>query len=189
MDALLTSISTVALAEMGDKTQLLALFLATRFPSKVSIVLGILLATLLNHALSAWFGVEVSHWLPSNMVHWAVGISFIAVGLWLLIPDKDESEDNSLLKYGAFGATFILFFLAEIGDKTQIATVILGAHYGSVWMVLIGSTIGMMIANVPVVFAGRWIMDKIDADRTRKLACLLFLIMGTVTIVSPLLNK
>lgn len=189
MDALLTSISTVALAEMGDKTQLLALFLATRFSSKISIVLGILAATLLNHAISAWLGVEISHWLPMSAVSWVVGVSFIAVGLWLLIPDKDDSEDNNMLKYGAFGASFILFFLAEIGDKTQIATVLLGAHYGSVWMVLIGSTVGMMLANVPVVFAGRWIMDCINAKRTRQLACLLFLIMGVVTIVSPLLNS
>lgn len=188
MEALLTSISTVALAEMGDKTQLLALFLATRFASKSSIVLGILAATLLNHALSAWIGVEVAQWIPESAISWVVGLSFIAVGLWLLIPDKDDSDDNNMLKFGAFGATFVLFFLAEIGDKTQIATVLLGAHYGSVWMVLLGSTIGMMLANVPVVFAGNWIMDRINADRTRQLACLLFLILGAVTIASPLLQ-
>lgn len=188
MEALLTSISTVTLAEMGDKTQLLALFLATRFASKMSIVLGIFAATLLNHALSAWLGVEIAQWIPESAISWIVGLSFIAVGLWLLIPDKDDSEDSQVLKYGAFGATFVLFFLAEIGDKTQIATVLLGAHYGSVWMVLIGSTFGMMLANVPVVFAGRWIMDKINADRTRQLACLLFLIMGVVTIAAPLLS-
>jgi putative Ca2+/H+ antiporter (TMEM165/GDT1 family) len=105
-----------------------------------------------------------------------------------LIPDKDDSEDNNMLKYGAFGATFVLFFLAEIGDKTQIATVLLGAHYGSVWMVLLGSTIGMMLANVPVVFAGNWIMERINANRMRLLACLLFLIMGIVTIATPLLQ-
>ncbi len=188
MEALLTSISTVALAEMGDKTQLLALFLATRFASKMSIVLGILFATLLNHLLSAWLGVEIAHWIPDSAISWIIGLSFIAVGLWLLIPDKDDSEENTMLKYGAFGATFVLFFLAEIGDKTQIATILLGAHYGSVWMVLLGSTLGMMLANVPVVFAGRWIMDKINADRTRQLACALFLIMGVVTIASPLLQ-
>jgi putative Ca2+/H+ antiporter (TMEM165/GDT1 family) len=189
MEALLTSISTVALAEMGDKTQLLALFLATRFSSKLSIVFGILLATLLNHALSAWFGVEVAYWLPQDWLSWIVGLSFILVGLWLLIPDKDESTGSKLLKYGAFGATLVLFFLAEIGDKTQIATVLLGAHYGGVWMVLLGSTIGMMLANVPVVFAGRWIIDKVNAKRTRQLACLLFLIIGVVTMASPLLAK
>jgi putative Ca2+/H+ antiporter (TMEM165/GDT1 family) len=188
MEAFVTSISTVALAEMGDKTQLLALFLATRFASKISIVLGMLFATLFNHLLSAWLGVEIARWIPESAISWIVGLSFIAVGLWLLIPDKDDSEENSMLKYGAFGATFVLFFLAEIGDKTQIATVLLGAHYGSVWMVLLGSTLGMMLANVPVVFAGRWIMDKINADRTRQLACLLFLIMGVITIASPLLS-
>ncbi len=188
MEALLTSTLTVALAEMGDKTQLLALFLATRFASKTAIVFGILIATLLNHAISAWLGVEVANWLPESALSWVVGISFILVGLWLLIPDKDDSEDNKMLKYGAFGATFVLFFLAEIGDKTQVATVLLGAHYGSVWMVLIGSTVGMMLANVPVVFAGNWLMGKINADLTRKLACLLFLIIGVITLFTPLLQ-
>ena len=187
MEALLTSISTVALAEMGDKTQLLALFLATRFASKFSIVIGILAATLLNHALSAWLGVEIAQWIPESAISWIVGLSFIAVGLWLLIPDKDDSDDNQMLKYGAFGATFVLFFFFLIGDKTQIATILLGAHYGSVWIVLLGSTAGMMLANVPVVFAGNWIMERINADRTRQLACCLFLVMGIVTIAAPLL--
>lgn len=187
MEALLTSTSTVALAEIGDKTQLLALFLAARFSSKTAIVIGILFATLLNHALSAWFGAEAAHWIPAHWSGWVVGLSFIIVGLWLLIPDKDDSEEGSMLKYGAFMATFILFFLAEIGDKTQIATVLLGAHYGSVGLVLLGSTIGMMIANVPVVFAGNWIMERINPTLTRRLACLLFLVMGLVSILSPLL--
>ena len=188
MEALLTSTSTVALAEMGDKTQLLALFLATRFASKTSVVLGILFATLLNHAVSAWFGAELAQWVPPHIASWIVGFSFIAVGLWLLIPDKDDSEDNQLLKYGAFCATFMLFFLAEIGDKTQIATVLLGAHYGSVWAVLLGSTLGMMLANVPVVFAGRWLMDKINPERTRQLACLLFIVIGAMTLITPYLQ-
>lgn len=187
MEALLTSFSTVALAEIGDKTQLLALFLATRFSSKPSIVLGILAATLLNHLMSAWLGVEAANLIPTSWTHWIVGLSFIAVGLWLLVPDQDESEDNKVLTHGAFIATFILFFIAEIGDKTQVATVLLGAHYGSVWLVLIGSTIGMMLANVPVIFAGNWIMERINPNRTRQLACLLFLLIGMVTIVSPLL--
>lgn len=187
MEAILTSLSTVALAEMGDKTQLLALFLAARFPSKTAIIFGMLLSTLFNHALSAWFGVEVANWIPGEWVNWVVGLSFIAVGLWLLIPDKDDSEEGGMLKYGAFTATFVLFFLAEIGDKTQIATVLLAAHYGSVGAVLLGSTLGMMLANVPVVFAGSWIMERINPALTRRLACLLFLIMGVITIVSPML--
>lgn len=185
MEAILTSISTVALAEMGDKTQLLALFLTARFSSKTAIILGMLFSTLLNHAISAWFGVEAANWIPGAWVNWVVGLSFIAVGLWLLIPDKDDSEEGGMLKYGAFLATFFLFFLAEIGDKTQIATVLLGAHYGNVGLVLLGSTIGMMIANVPVVFAGNWIMDRINPTLTRRIACLLFLIMGLLSIVSP----
>jgi len=188
MEALLTSISTVALAEMGDKTQLLALFLAARFTSKLSVVFGIFVATLLNHALSAWLGAEVAHWIPESAISWIIGLSFIVVGLWLLIPDKDDSEESNILKYGAFTATFVLFFIAEIGDKTQIATVLLGAHYGGVWMVLLGSTFGMMLVNVPVVFAGRWLIDKVNADKTRLLACLLFLSMGIVTLASPLLK-
>lgn len=188
MEALLTSIFTVTLAEMGDKTQLLALFLATRFTSKLSVIFGIFVSTLLNHALSVWLGVEVAHWIPENAMSWIIGLSFIAVGLWLLIPDKDDSKESNILKYSAFSATFVLFFLAEIGDKTQIATVLLGAHYGGVWMVLLGSTFGMMLANVPVVLAGRWLIDKINADKTRLLACLLFLIMGIVTLASPLLE-
>ncbi|BFM50233.1 TMEM165/GDT1 family protein [Marinomonas sp. THO17] len=188
MEALFTSTSTVALAEMGDKTQLLALFLATRFASKINIVLGILCATLLNHAVSTWLGIELAQWFPANIINWIVGFSFIAVGLWLLIPDKDESADNQLLKYGAFCATFMLFFLAEIGDKTQVATVLLGAHYGSMWAVLLGSTVGMMMTNVPVIFAGRWLMDQVNAKRTRQLACLLFIIIGMITLVTPYLQ-
>ncbi|MGO3345732.1 MAG: TMEM165/GDT1 family protein [Marinomonas sp.] len=187
MEALLTSISTVALAEIGDKTQLLALFLAARFTSKSAIIFGILFSTLLNHAASAWFGVQAVYWVPDAWANWGVGLSFIAVGLWLLIPDKDENEDGKMLKYGAFFATFILFFLAEIGDKTQIATVLLGAHYGTVGWVLLGSTIGMLIANVPVVFAGNWIMARINPILTRRIACGLFLFIGVATIVSPLL--
>ena len=188
MEALITSVSTVALAEMGDKTQLLALFLATRFASKSAIVFGILAATLLNHLMSAWLGAEAARWLPMAWANWIVGASFILVGLWLLIPDEDDSDDSKILKHSAFMATFILFFVAEIGDKTQIATVLLGAHYGSVWWVLIGSSLGMMLANVPVVYAGNWLMQRINAKRTRQLACALFIIIGVGTILSPLLH-
>lgn len=187
MEAFLTSFSTVALAEMGDKTQLLALFLATRFSSKLSIVFGILAATLLNHFVSAWFGAEAADWIPSHWLPWIIGLSFIAVGFWLLIPDKEDTEESSVMKAGAFIATFVLFFIAEVGDKTQIATVILGAHYQSVWIVLLGSTAGMMAANIPVLFAGHWIMDRINPATTRKIACLFFIVMGVVSIVSPII--
>ncbi|RDL44817.1 UPF0016 domain-containing protein [Marinomonas piezotolerans] len=185
MEAILTSISTVALAEMGDKTQLLALFLAARFSSKFQIVLGIIAATLFNHLISAWFGVQVAEWMPSSWVNWVIGASFIIVGLWILIPDKDDSEDSNVLKSGAFIATFILFFIAEIGDKTQIATVLLGASYQSVYLVTLGSTIGMLVANVPVVYAGNWIMSRIDPKKTRIAACILFVVLGISAMLYP----
>ncbi|WP_456237910.1 TMEM165/GDT1 family protein [Maribrevibacterium harenarium] len=185
MEAILTSISTVALAEMGDKTQLLALFLAARFAAKGQIVLGILLATIANHLASAWLGAWVADWLPPTWIHWLIGASFIAVGLWILIPDKDDSDDNSVMKSGAFIATFILFFMAEIGDKTQIATVILGAKYQAITAVTLGSTIGMLLANVPVVYAGQWLMERINPDKTRLAACILFVLLGIAAIVFP----
>ena len=187
MEALLTSISTVALAEMGDKTQLLALFLAARFSSKFQIVLGILAATILNHLASAWFGAQVADWVPEGWVNWLVGASFIAVGLWILIPDKDDSEDSKFMKSGAFIATFVLFFLAEIGDKTQLATVILGGNYQSVLWVTVGSTIGMLLANVPVVFAGNWLMQRINPAKTRIAACILFVVLGISAIIYPVM--
>lgn len=185
MEAILTSISTVALAEMGDKTQLLALFLAARFRSKFQIVLGIVAATIINHLISAWLGVQITNWVPSAWLNWLIGASFIAVGLWILIPDKDDSEESSFLKSGAFIATFVLFFIAEVGDKTQIATVLLGANYHSVLWVTVGSTIGMLIANVPVVYAGQWLMERIDPKKTRIAACVLFLLMGIAAIIYP----
>lgn len=185
MEAILTSISTVALAEMGDKTQLLALFLAARFASKFQIVLGIVAATIINHLISAWFGVQITQWVPGEWLNWLIGASFIIVGLWILIPDKDDSDDNNFLKAGAFLATFVLFFIAEVGDKTQIATVLLGAKYQSVLWVTIGSTLGMLIANVPVVYAGQWLMQRIDPKKTRIAACILFLLMGVAAILYP----
>ncbi|GAB3486606.1 TMEM165/GDT1 family protein [Marinomonas epiphytica] len=185
MDALFPSITSVAIAEMGDKTQLLALFLATRFSSKTAIVLGILFATLLNHLMSAWLGAEAARWIPAQWSQWLIGLSFIAVAIWLLVPDQDDSADNKLLKYSAFWASFTLFFIAEIGDKTQIATVLLGAHYGSVWWVLLGSTLGMMAANVPMVYAGSWVLARINAKLARQLACATFLIMGIVSLFAP----
>ncbi|MCO4785182.1 TMEM165/GDT1 family protein [Marinomonas atlantica] len=185
MEAVLTSISTVALAEMGDKTQLLALFLAARFSSKLQIVLGIIAATIINHLISAWIGVQITHWIPGTWVNWVIGASFIVVGLWILIPDKDDSEESKFLKSGAFFATFILFFIAEVGDKTQIATVLLGANYHSVLWVTVGSTIGMLIANVPVVYAGQWLMQRIDPKKTRIAACVLFVLMGIAAILYP----
>ncbi|TDO97576.1 TMEM165/GDT1 family protein [Marinomonas balearica] len=178
MESLLTSTLTVALAEIGDKTQLLALFLATRFSSKRQIVLGILVATLLNHAVSVWFGITLSEWIPADQINHIIAISFIAVGLWLLIPDKDDNDENTKTKRNAFITTFLLFSIAEIGDKTQVASMILGAHYQSVLLVTIGTTIGMMAANVPVVFAGQHIMKKLGSLKVNRIACILFVGIG-----------
>lgn len=182
MDAFISSTLAVALAEIGDKTQLLALFLAARFAQKYAIVAGILLATLLNHALSAWLGVWLAQWLSPAMMVWIVGLSFIGVGLWLLKPDPDDDVDGRYMHYGAFVATTVLFFLAEIGDKTQIATVLLAAKYHDMVMVVAGSTLGMLLANVPVVFMGGWLMGRLPFKAVRIGACVLFCAMGLFTL-------
>lgn len=185
MDALLSSFTAVAIAEIGDKTQLLSLFLAARFRAKGAIVAGILVATLLNHAASAWFGVWVAQFIPQGWHNWLLGGSFILVALWLLIPDKDDSEETGMLRFGAFFASCILFFLAEIGDKTQIATVILAASFEqAVSWVIIGTTLGMLAANVPVVYAGSWILQKVSLDWARRSACAVFIVLGIYIICS-----
>lgn len=178
METLLTSTFTVALAEIGDKTQLLSLLLITRFKAPWSIILGILVATLLNHAASAWLGVWLSQFLMSQAGQWLISGSFILVGLWLLIPDKDEQASSAFDHYGAFIVSLCLFFLAEIGDKTQVATVLLGAQFSSVFLVTTGTTLGMLLANIPVIFAGKILMDKIPFKTFRILAALAFVATG-----------
>lgn len=182
MEAFLSSTLAVAIAEIGDKTQLLALFLAARFAQKNAIIAGIFVSTLLNHFVSAALGVWLAKFVSPDMMKWIVGLSFIIVGLWLLIPDKDEETDSKWLKYGAFGATVVLFFLAEIGDKTQIATVLLAAKYHALFWVVCGSVLGLMIANVPVVYLGDMLMKKIPAKAVRIAACVLFVVLGVVTL-------
>ncbi len=181
-EPLTTSILTVALAEIGDKTQLLSLVLAARFRNKTAIIAGILLATLLNHGVSAWFGNWLGDWMTeffqSETGRYIVGGSFVALALWLLIPDKDDEVDNRFDQYGAFAVSTILFFLAEIGDKTQVATVLLGAQFDSVMIVTLGTTIGMLLANVPVVYAGDYLMQRIPLNATRIVAALLFAAVG-----------
>ncbi|MDP5148900.1 TMEM165/GDT1 family protein [Rheinheimera baltica] len=185
MDAFLSSFTAVAIAEIGDKTQLLSLFLAARFRAKGAIIAGILVATLLNHAASAWLGVWLSQFIPSGWHQWLLGGSFIAVALWLLIPDKDDSGDTGVLRFGAFFASCVLFFLAEIGDKTQIATIILAASFEqSVWLVIVGTTLGMLAANVPVVYAGSWLLQKVSLQWARRSACGVFIVLGIYIICS-----
>ncbi|MFC6673031.1 TMEM165/GDT1 family protein [Marinobacterium aestuariivivens] len=185
MEALLSSTLAVAIAEIGDKTQLLSLFLAARFSRHGAIIAGIFVATVLNHALSAWFGAWISQWIPAGWLPWIVGLSFIAVALWILIPDKEDDEDSKVLRYGAFAATCILFFLAEIGDKTQIATVILAARFDATAWVVLGTTLGMLLANVPIVYAGSWLMQRLPLLWARRGACALFAALGIGTILLP----
>ncbi|MDO4998114.1 MAG: TMEM165/GDT1 family protein [Neisseria sp.] len=185
MDAFWYSTLGVFIAEMGDKTQLLTLFLAARFASqKNAIILGIFVATLLNHAVSAFFGVWLTENVSPEVMKWIVGVSFLLVGLWLLIPDKDDDNSQSKwLKHGAFAAATVLFFLAEIGDKTQIATILLAAKYHSLSAVIGGSIAGLMLANVPLVYLGEKMMQKIPAITMRVIACAIFYILGFTTLL------
>lgn len=176
-DALLVSAGTVALAEIGDKTQLLALLLAARFRKPLPIVAGILVATLLNHALAAWVGQLAASWLTPQALRWIVAASFIGIALWTLKPDKlDEGE--TLPAHGAFIATTISFFIAEIGDKTQVATVLLAAKYPSLLQVVAGTTLGMLLANVPVVALGSRFAAKLPLKAARIAAACVFLALG-----------
>ncbi|HJR74621.1 MAG TPA: TMEM165/GDT1 family protein [Luteimonas sp.] len=178
MDSLLVSTVTVALAEIGDKTQLLALLLAARYRKPVPIVLGILAATLLNHAFAAWFGAAVSQWLSPQVLRWIVVASFLAVALWTLKPDKLEEDERRLPSHGAFLATCVAFFLAEIGDKTQVATVLLAAKYSPLWEVIAGTTVGMLLANVPVVALGSRFADRLPLRAARIAAASLFVALA-----------
>ncbi|WP_427979389.1 TMEM165/GDT1 family protein [Agarivorans sp.] len=183
MEALFTSITAVAIAEIGDKTQLLALLLACKFRKPVPIILGIIIATLLNHAAAAWFGSLVQQWLSPEVLRWLLGLSFIAMAIWVLIPDKIDEEDSKMLKYGPFLASLVLFFIAEIGDKTQVATVILAAKYDSLIMVITGTTIGMCLANVPVVLLGKLGVEKLPMTLIHRLTAVLFFALGLSTIL------
>ena len=186
MYELLISTAIVALAEMGDKTQLLALLLAARFRKPVPILLAILFATLLNHGISAVLGQWITTVLSPVVLLWIVSVGFIAMALWMLVPDELEDETDNInkwQKYGVFGATFVLFFLAEIGDKTQVATVALAARFDSVFWVMLGTTIGMMIANAPAVFVGNKLADKLPILLIHKIGASIFLIIGVATLV------
>lgn len=178
MEALFTSTAIVALAEIGDKTQLLAMLLATRFNRPLPIILGILVATLANHALAALLGAQAAAFLDSPVFRYAVGLSFVAMAAWTLIPDKFEDEDAPKPHFGAFLTTLVAFFLVEMGDKTQIATVALGAQYHNVALVAAGTTLGMMIANVPAVFLGNALLKRVDLAKVRIAAAALFLVIG-----------
>jgi putative Ca2+/H+ antiporter (TMEM165/GDT1 family) len=179
LEALLVSIGVVALAEIGDKTQLLALLLATRFRKPIPIVLGILVATLANHA----FASAVGNWLVivagADTMRWILGLSFLAMAAWTLIPDSPPDESDAAPRFGIFVTTVVAFFLVEMGDKTQIATVALAAQFHSMVWVVLGTTIGMMLANVPVVYLGDALLQRVPMKWVRIVAALSFAALGT----------
>ena len=183
MEALIGSTLAVALAEIGDKTQLLALLLISRYHRPYAIAAGILVATLINHALSALLGSWLADLIPAQWVPWILASSFLIVALWTLIPEKASDEPGRFHQYGPLVAAVVLFFLAEIGDKTQVATVVLAAKFDAFLMVVIGTTVGMLLTNIPVLFAGRWLMEKIPFKYARISAFMLFVILAVVTLI------
>ncbi len=186
MEALFVSTGVVALAEIGDKTQLLALLLAARFRKPVPIILGILVATLANHACAALLGSTVAGVLEGEIFRWVLGASFIAMGLWTLVPDKldeDETKAGPAEGWGPFLATTVAFFLVEIGDKTQIATIALAAQFQSVVLVTAGTTLGMMAANVPAVLIGGFAAQRLPLATIRAVAAGLFVILGLLILL------
>jgi putative Ca2+/H+ antiporter (TMEM165/GDT1 family) len=179
MEPFFISTAIVALAEMGDKTQLLALVLAARFRKPWPIVLGILVATLVNHGLAGAVGAWVTTFLGPQVLRWILGASFIAMAIWMLIPDKlDEGEAEGSPRWGVFGTTLVAFFLAEMGDKTQIATVMLAAQYNAYLWVVAGTTLGMMIANAPVVWLGERITRRVPIRAVHVVSAVIFLVHG-----------
>jgi len=185
MEAFFIATGVVALAEMGDKTQLLSLVLAARFRKPWPIVLGIFAATVLNHALAGAVGNWVTHFLGPDVLRWILGGSFIAMALWMLIPDKLDDEDvPKASHFGVFGTTLFAFFLAEMGDKTQIATVMLAARYVDAygWVVL-GTTLGMMLANAPVVWLGERIVKRVPIRLVHSISAVIFLVLGAAALI------
>ena len=184
MEALLVSTGVVALAEIGDKTQLLAFILAARFKKPLPIIAGILAATLINHGLAGALGAWITSAVSPELLRWVLGASFLGMAAWTLIPDKIEEEEAQIAsKWGVFGATFITFFLAEMGDKTQIATVTLAAHYANAWVVVLGTTLGMLIADVPAVLVGDKLADKIPMKLVHSIAAGVFAVLGVATLL------
>ena len=178
MEALLTSTLVVALAEIGDKTQLLAILLAVQFRKPLVIMAGILAATLANHFLAALVGAQAAAFLEGDWFRYLVAASFLLMALWTLIPDALDEEERPRLRDGAFLTTLITFFLVEMGDKTQVATIALGAQFEQVALVTLGTTVGMMLANVPAVYFGEAVIRRVPLSVVRRLAALLFLALG-----------
>jgi putative Ca2+/H+ antiporter (TMEM165/GDT1 family) len=184
MESFLVSAGVVALAEIGDKTQLLAFILAARFKKPAPIILGILFATIVNHGLAGALGAWITASISPEVLRWVLGLSFIGMAAWTMIPDKIEEEESQIAKkFGVFGATLITFFLAEMGDKTQIATVAMAAHFAAPLMVVMGTTLGMLIADVPAVFAGEKLAAKIPMKLVHSIAAAIFAALGIATLL------
>jgi putative Ca2+/H+ antiporter (TMEM165/GDT1 family) len=184
MEALLISTGVVALAEIGDKTQLLALVLAARFRKPLPIIAGILCATLVNHGLAGALGAWITSVLSPGTLRWILGLSFLGMAVWTMIPDRIEDEETQVAKHlGVFGATLVTFFLAEMGDKTQIATIALAAHYAAPLMVVVGTTLGMLVADVPAVFVGNRFAARIPMKLVHSIAAGIFAVMGVLTLL------
>lgn len=183
MEPLIVSALMVALAEMGDKTQLLTLCLICRFHRPWPIISGIFAATILNHAGAAFIGAWLTQFVGNEVLRWIVGLSFIAMAGWVLIPDKENDVSAKRNRMGVFVTTFIAFFMAEMGDKTQIATVALAAKYHAFFMVVAGSTLGIMLANVPVVFFGKKIITLVPMNVIHRVVAALFLLLGVAVLL------
>jgi putative Ca2+/H+ antiporter (TMEM165/GDT1 family) len=186
MHAFLTSLGLVAVAEMGDKAQLLALFLATRLRRPWAVVAGIFAATVANHLLAGVIGIEVGQYIPMDWLKWGLGLSYIAMGVWTLVPDKLDEEPQAgsdTTWRGAFLTTLVTFFLVEMGDKTQIATMALAAQFQNLLLVASGTTLGMLVADVPVVFLGERLTRAIPAARMRQGAAVLFALSGAAVLL------
>jgi putative Ca2+/H+ antiporter (TMEM165/GDT1 family) len=184
LEALFVSTGVVALAEIGDKTQLLAFILAARFKKPLPIIAGILVATLVNHGLAGALGAWITSVVSPEILRWALGLSFLGMAAWTMIPDKIEEEETRVAtKFGVFGATLITFFLAEMGDKTQLATIALAAHYGTPLLVIMGTTLGMLIADVPAVFIGDRLATKIPMKLVHSIAAAIFAALGIATLL------
>lgn len=184
MEPFLVSTGIVALGEIGDKTQLLALLLAARFRRPVPIIVGILVATLLNHALAGLVGDMVARWFGPDVMRWVIGLSFLAMAGWMLVPDEIDDAEAGASRFGVFGTTVVAFFLAEMGDKTQIATVALAARYSELVQVVAGTTLGMMIANVPAVLLGDRAATTLPMKLVHAVSAAIFAVLGVLTLLN-----
>ncbi|MBV8124631.1 MAG: TMEM165/GDT1 family protein [Paucibacter sp.] len=188
MESFLVSTSVVGLAEIGDKTQLLSLVLAARYRKPVPIVMGVLVATLVNHACSGALGAWLANVIDPTIMNWAVVASFAVMAVWILIPDKLDDADAVATKrsLGVFGTTLTTFFLAEMGDKTQIVTVALAARFHEVLPVVAGTTLGMMLANMPVIYLGDRFADRLPTKAVHAAAAVIFLVLGGLALRTAL---